>query len=112
MAGPSGKPDPNAARKLRLDKWLWQARFFKSRGLAAEAIEAGSVRVNGTRITRPGRDISEGDTLTFPQGNHIRLVRITALGLRRGPATEAQALYVDLAPQDDANRTDTSDRLE
>jgi ribosome-associated heat shock protein Hsp15 len=112
LAGPSGKPDPNAARKLRLDKWLWQARFFKSRGLAAEAIEAGSVRVNGTRITRPGRDISEGDTLTFPQGNHIRLVRITALGLRRGPATEAQALYVDLAPQDDANRTDTSDRLE
>lgn len=96
MAGPSGKPDPNAARKLRLDKWLWQARFFKSRGLAAEVIEAGSVRVNGTRITRPGRDVTEGDTLTFPQGDRIRVVRILALGQRRGPAPEAQALYLDL----------------
>jgi len=96
LAGPSGKPDPNAARKLRLDKWLWQARFFKSRGLAAEVIEAGSVRVNGTRITRPGRDVTEGDTLTFPQGDRIRVVRILALGQRRGPAPEAQALYLDL----------------
>ena len=98
MAGPSGKPDPNAAQKLRLDKWLWQARFFKSRGLAAEVIAAGHVRVNGTRVSRPGRDISEGDTLTFPQGHRIRVVRVTALGLRRGPATEAQGLYVDLDP--------------
>jgi ribosome-associated heat shock protein Hsp15 len=96
LAGPSGKPDPNAARKLRLDKWLWQARFFKSRGLAAEVIEAGHVRVNGTRITRPGRDVTEGDTLTFPQGDRIRVVRILALGQRRGPAPEAQALYLDL----------------
>ena len=100
MAGPSGKPDPNAAQKLRLDKWLWQARFFKSRGLAAEVIEAGHVRVNGTRISRPGRDILEGDTLTFPQGDRIRLVRVLALGQRRGPAPEAQALYLDLDASD------------
>ncbi|WP_333817068.1 RNA-binding S4 domain-containing protein [Tabrizicola sp.] len=103
MAGPSGRPDPKAAPRLRLDKWLWQARFFKSRGLAAEVIEAGHVRVNGTRISRPGRDVTEGDTLTFPQGDRIRVVRILALGLRRGPAPEAQALYLDLdasaAPQ-------------
>lgn len=96
MAGPSGKADPNAAARLRLDKWLWQARFFKSRGLAAEVIEAGHVRVNGTRVTRPGRDVGEGDTLTFPQGARIRVVRILALGLRRGPAPEAQTLYLDL----------------
>ena len=96
MAGPSGKPDPNAAQKLRLDKWLWQARFFKSRGLAAEVIEAGHVRVNGTRVSRPGRDLSPGDTLTFPQGRRIRVVRVLALGVRRGPASEAQALYLDL----------------
>jgi len=103
LAGPSGRPDPKAAPRLRLDKWLWQARFFKSRGLAAEVIEAGHVRVNGTRISRPGRDVTEGDTLTFPQGDRIRVVRILALGLRRGPAPEAQALYLDLdasaAPQ-------------
>jgi len=81
---------------IRIDKWLWQARFFKSRGLAAEVIEAGHVRVNGTRVTRPGRDVGAGDTLTFPQGSRIRLVRILAPGLRRGPAPEAQALYLDL----------------
>ena len=98
MAWPSGKADPNAARKLRLDKWLWQARFFKSRGLAAEVIAAGHVRVNGTRVTRPGRDVGAGDTLTFPQGSRIRVVRILAQGQRRGPATEAQALYHDLEP--------------
>ena len=98
MAGPSGKPDPSAAQKLRLDKWLWQARFCKSRSLAAALIEAGSVRVNGTRITRPGRDVTPGDTLTFPQGSRIRVIRVLALGLRRGPATEAQSLYLDLEP--------------
>lgn len=96
MAGPSGKPDPLAAQKLRLDKWLWQARFVKTRGLAASLIEAGSVRVNGTRVTRPGRDVAAGDVLTFPQGGRIRVVRILALGLRRGPAPEAQELYTDL----------------
>ena len=61
-------------------------------------IEAGAVRVNGTRITRPGRDVTPGDTLTFPQGPRIRVIRILALGLRRGPAPEAQALYLDLEP--------------
>lgn len=107
MPGPSGKADPAAAPKLRLDKWLWQARFVKSRALAATLIEAGSVRVNGTRITRPGRDITEGDTLTFPQGARIRVIRILALGLRRGPAPEAQALYLDLEP--DASAPDLPD---
>ena len=107
MAGPSGKADPTVGPKLRLDKWLWQARFCKSRNLAAELIEAGSVRVTGTRITKPGRDVREGDTLTFPQGSRIRVIRVLALGLRRGPATEAQSLYLDLEPGQDA-----SDRLE
>jgi ribosome-associated heat shock protein Hsp15 len=98
LAGPSGKPNPSAAPGLRLDKWLWQARFCKSRSLAAALIEAGSVRVNGTRVSRPGRDVQTGDVLTFPQGARIRVVRVVALGLRRGPATEAQALYLDLEP--------------
>ena len=99
MAGPSGKADPSAAAKLRLDKWLWQARFCKSRALAVELIEAGAVRVNGTRISKPGRDVTPGDVLTFPQGARIRVVRVLALGLRRGPAPEAQALYLDLEPR-------------
>ena len=87
---------------MRLDKWLWQARFFKSRSIAAELIAEGHVRVNGTRISRPGRDIAQGDTLTFPQGNRIRVIRVLALGIRRGPATEAQALYLDLDPETSA----------
>ena len=96
---------------MRLDKWLWQARFFKSRSIAAEMIEDGHVRVNGTRISRPGRDVAQGDTLTFPQGNRIRVIRILALGLRRGPAPEAQALYLDLDPVS-PEPTDVPDGLE
>ena len=96
MAGPSGRTDPKSAAKLRLDKWLWQARFFKTRALAAGLVAGGHVRVNGTPVSRPGRDITTGDVLTFPQGARIRVVRVLALGQRRGPATEAQALFSDL----------------
>jgi ribosome-associated heat shock protein Hsp15 len=96
LAGPSGRPDPNAAAKLRLDKWLWQARFCKTRAIAADLVSQGHVRVNGTPVSRPGRDIVAGDVLTFPQGSRIRVIRILALGQRRGPATEAQDLYSDL----------------
>jgi ribosome-associated heat shock protein Hsp15 len=96
LAGPSGRTDPDAAARLRLDKWLWQARFFKTRAIAASLVAGGHVRVNGTPVSRPGRDISTGDVLTFPQGSRIRVIRILALGLRRGPATEAQDLYTDL----------------
>lgn len=81
---------------MRLDTWLWQARFFRTRALAHTAIEAGQVRVNGVRVSRPGRAVGPGDTLTFPQGSRIRIVRITGLPERRGPATEAQGFYVDL----------------
>ena len=98
MAGPSGRADPAAAPKQRLEKWLWHARFFKTRARAADVIAAGSVRVNATRISRPGRDVTAGDVLTFPQGPRIRVIRILALGLRRGPAPEAQYLYLDLEP--------------
>jgi ribosome-associated heat shock protein Hsp15 len=74
-------------------------------------IANGHVRVNGTRISRPGRDIAQGDTLTFPQADRIRVVRILALGQRRGPATEAQALYLDLDPVA-PGATDLPDSLE
>jgi ribosome-associated heat shock protein Hsp15 len=96
LAGPSGKADPAAQPRLRLDKWLWQARFCKSRALAAALVAEGHVRVNGTPVSRPGRDIIAGDVLTFPQGARIRVIRVLALGQRRGPATEAQELYTDL----------------
>ncbi|MFN7223620.1 MAG: RNA-binding S4 domain-containing protein [Paracoccaceae bacterium] len=96
MAGPGARPVPGIQPRLRLDKWLWHARFFKSRSLAAEIIEDGHCRVNGNRTGKPGHGVGIGDVLTFAQGARIRVVRIQALGLRRGSAPEAQRLYLDL----------------
>lgn len=83
---------------IRLDKWLWQARFFRSRPIACEEISAGHLRVNGNRCLKPGYQVGEGDTLTFPQGGRIRVIRVLATGNRRGPANEALGLYRDLDP--------------
>jgi ribosome-associated heat shock protein Hsp15 len=84
--------------KLRLDKWLWQARFFKTRTLAAKQVSGGHVRVNGERVVKPAHAIGTDDVLTFVQARRARVVRVVDLGTRRGPASEAQALYEDLAP--------------
>lgn len=84
---------------IRLDKWLWQARFFKSRSLAAGVVSAGKVRVDGTHVSKPARAVGPGDVLTFPKETDIRVVRILACGTRRGPAPEAQALYEDMSPE-------------
>ncbi len=81
---------------LRIDKWLWQARFFKSRALAAGLAEDGHLRINGQPTRKAGHGVGVGDVLTFPLGNRIRVVRVIALGYRRGPATEAELLYIDL----------------
>ena len=83
---------------LRLDKWLWHARFFKSRGLAADLVKSGRIRVNGTPVSKPSRAIAVGTVLTFPKDDFVRIVKVLGLGLRRGPAPEAQALYQDLTP--------------
>lgn len=82
---------------IRLDKWLWQARFFKSRGIAAELVSSGKVRVNSQTVSKPSRSVGEGDVLTFAQGRWVRVVRILACGVRRGPAPEARLLYDDLS---------------
>ena len=88
---------------MRVDKWLWQARFLKTRGLATDLVTAGHVRLNGQRIAKPAQGVGAGDTLTFPQGGRVRLIRVLDLPERRGPATEAQAMYLDLdAPPDTA----------
>jgi ribosome-associated heat shock protein Hsp15 len=79
--------------RIRLDKWLWQARFVKSRSLSAGLIEAGHMRLNGERVVKPAHPVGPGDVLTFPAGGKVRVVRILAVGVRRGPATEAQTLY-------------------
>ena len=91
----------DATPKLRLDKWLWQARFFKTRSLAAREVSAGHVRINGDKTDKPARVVGPGDVLTFAQARRVRVVRIEALGTRRGPASEAQTLYTDLSPAQD-----------
>ncbi len=83
---------------IRLDKWLWQARFFKTRTLAAAVVTAGHLRMNGAHQSKPAKTVGPGDMLTFPQGDQTRVVRVLACGDRRGPAPEAQSLYEDLTP--------------
>lgn len=83
---------------IRLDKWLWHARFFKSRSLAAGIVSAGKVRIGGTPVSKPARAVGPGDVLTFAKETDVKVVRILACGLRRGPAAEAQALYEDMSP--------------
>lgn len=77
---------------MRLDKWLWAARFFKTRSLAAQAIAGGKVKVDGTRA-KPARTIRPGDRLTIHIGAYEWLVEVVALAPQRGPAPVAQALY-------------------
>jgi len=84
--------------RLRLDRWLWQARFCKTRSQATRLCQSGAIRTGGCKITKAHHRIKPGDILTFPLSRHIRVIRIVALGNRRGPATEARDLYQDLAP--------------
>ncbi len=82
----------------RIDKWLWFARFLKSRSLATALVTSGRLRLNGQLIAKAHQQIKAGDVLTFPLGPHIRVIKILAPGTRRGPAPEAQSLYEDLSP--------------
>jgi ribosome-associated heat shock protein Hsp15 len=87
-----------AGDTLRLDKWLWFARFVKTRSLATKLVIDGRMRINGVPTQKAHYSVKPGDVLTFPLGPHIRVIKVVALGLRRGPATEAQLLYEDLDP--------------
>lgn len=90
---------PNlSGESIRLDKWLWFARFFKSRSMASTQCLNSKVRVDGAVVTKAHFAVRPGHVLTFVQGNHVRVVKVLALGTRRGPAPEAQQLYEDLAP--------------
>ena len=77
----------------RLDKWLFHARFYRTRPLAQAATAAGRVRLNGIKIDKPGHALKPGDVLTLGKGGQVIAVRVLALAERRGPAPEARALY-------------------
>lgn len=82
----------------RIDKFLWFARFFKSRTLAASIVTDGRVRINGERCEKASTIVKVGDVLTFPAGPRVRVIKVVAGGTRRGPPSEAQALYEDMTP--------------
>ena len=82
--------------RVRLDKWLWAARFFKTRSLASEAIDLGRVRIGGERI-KPAREARVGETLEVQVGDHRLEVVIRALSTQRGPASVARGLYQETA---------------
>lgn len=83
---------------MRVDKWLWHARFFKTRTLASKLAAAGNIRINGQKQSRAAASIRAGDVLTFPLNQNVRVIEVVALSTRRGPAPEAQALYIDRDP--------------
>ena len=86
--------DDKSQQKTRLDKWLWAARFYKTRQLAAEAINGGHVHLNGQRI-KPSRVIQIADKLSIHKTPFNFEVTVEGLSSRRGPAKEAQLLYVE-----------------
>ena len=77
---------------VRLDKWLWAARFFKTRSVAREAVSGGKVHLNGNRA-KPGRNLNIGDELRIQRGEEEYTITIVELSIRRGPATIARTLY-------------------
>jgi ribosome-associated heat shock protein Hsp15 len=85
-------PVPADADRIRLDKWLWAARLFKTRSLATQAIDTGRVRIDGERI-KPAREARVGEMLEVQIGDHRLQVVIRALSTKRGPATTARELY-------------------
>lgn len=89
-------PSPGAAGSIRLDKLLWYLRFARSRSIAQAMVAAGHIRLDGRRITRASAAVHPGATLVLPVGEHIEVIRLLSLPLRRGPAPEAQACYARL----------------
>jgi ribosome-associated heat shock protein Hsp15 len=96
-ATPTVDADMSALDSLRIDKWLWAARCFKTRGLAAEACGAGHVKVNGTSV-KSAKLLRRGDELTIRLGDELRILAVTGLSDRRGPAPVARSLYLDKSP--------------
>ena len=94
--------------RQRLDKWLWFARFAKSRSLAAQFIAAGFVRVNGRRADDPAKALAVGDVLTLALPRTTAVVRVEGFGARRGPAPEARLLYSPLDPPADPGRDEAA----
>ena len=86
----------DSADRLRIDKWLWAARLYKTRSLAAQAVDGGRVRLNGVRV-KPAKEVRPGDELTVHIGELEWVIDVRALSARRGPAAAARQLYEERA---------------
>jgi len=95
--------------RVRIDKWLWAARFFKTRSLAAEAVAAGKVEVNEERV-KPAKLVQVGDSVSVRLGPYLHVVHVRAVSERRGPATVAATLYEETA-ESSAARTKLAEQL-
>ena len=103
------KKPPTINTGVRADKWLWAARFYKTRSLAMEAINGGKVHLNGERI-KPARKLLAGDSLTVQKGCYTFAITVEALSLQRGPAEEARALYNESEQSQQARKALTEER--
>jgi ribosome-associated heat shock protein Hsp15 len=108
MPRPDG-PDSAARDRVRIDKWLWAARFFKTRSLAAEAIASGKVEVGGERV-KPAKPIQVGDEVRIRLGPYEHVVLVRGLSERRGPASVAVTLYEE-TPASVAARAKLAEQL-
>lgn len=89
---PEQRPSMLPAEKMRIDKWLWCARFFKTRSLATQAVDSGKVKLDAQRI-KPARDVTPGDRLSVQIGEFVWEIEVVGLSDHRGPAPMAQTLY-------------------
>ena len=96
--------------RIRIDKWLWHARVVKTRALAVELVSKGRVRVNGNRTDKPGRAVGPDDVLTIAVAGRVRVLRVLGCGLRRGPATEAAELFLELGEAGVSPAAETAER--
>ncbi len=87
-------------KKIRIDKWLWWARFFKTRSLSTKIISKGLVRVNSRRIFKPSVEIKVDDVLTFTSGKSVRVIKVLSLGERRVNYEEARKMYENVEDTD------------
>lgn len=100
-AGREGKDAPGVGDAQRIDKWIWFARLTKTRTLASDLVQAGKVRLNRTKIDKPSQSVRAGDVLTLTLNRRVRLFKVVALGVRRGPSASARELYEELTVEAD-----------
>jgi ribosome-associated heat shock protein Hsp15 len=89
---------PDEERRIRLDKWLWHARVYKTRSLAQKMVAAGKIRLNSVKTLLPSHPVRPGDVLTITAERVVLIYEIRAAGKRRGPYSEARELYHDRTP--------------